>query len=247
MKLTVVGCSGSYPGPDSPASCYIVEVAGSRVLLDLGNGSLGALQRYADLFEVDAVLITHLHVDHYVDLCSYYVVRRYHPCGTPPPIPVYGPSGTAEQFARAYGGISTEELSQIFEFRDHADAYGLGPFDVSTTKVSHPVEAYAIRLDHAGRALTYSGDTGECDGLVTLARGSDLLLAEAAFQEGGDNPPGLHLTGRQAADHAKRADVGQLVITHVPPWHDALRTFAEAQEAYDGEASLARSGAVYEV
>ena len=81
MRLTVVGCSGSFPGPDSPASCYLVEQDGYRVVLDLGNGALGQLQRYVSLDDVDAVLISHLHVDHVIDLCSYYVARRYRPAG----------------------------------------------------------------------------------------------------------------------------------------------------------------------
>ena len=77
MRLTVVGCSGSFPGPDSAASCYLVEADGFRVLLDLGNGALGPLQRYADIYAVDAVLVSHLHSDHFIDLCSYYVALRY--------------------------------------------------------------------------------------------------------------------------------------------------------------------------
>ena len=85
VKLTVVGCSGSYPGPDSPASCYLVEAESDgriwRILLDLGNGALGALQKYVDPLVIDAVLVSHLHPDHCIDLCGYYVLRRYHPAG----------------------------------------------------------------------------------------------------------------------------------------------------------------------
>ena len=110
MRLTVVGCSGSYPGPDSPASCYLLEAEhddGSgprtwRVLLELGNGALGALHRVVDPLSIDAVLVSHLHADHCLDLCGYYVMRKYHPQGPPPRIPVWGPSDTADRMARAY-------------------------------------------------------------------------------------------------------------------------------------------------
>ena len=92
MRLTVVGCAGSFPGPDSPASCYLLEADGFRVVVDFGNGSLGALQKYAGLFDIDAVCLSHLHADHCVDLYSYSVARAYSPAGPQPAIPVYGPA-----------------------------------------------------------------------------------------------------------------------------------------------------------
>ena len=103
MKLTVIGCSGSYPGPESPASCYLLEADHDgrtwRIVLDLGNGALGALHRYADPLTIDAVLLSHLHADHCIDLTSYYVLRKYHPGGALPRIPVWGPQGVARRMA----------------------------------------------------------------------------------------------------------------------------------------------------
>src|SRR5690606_9229976 len=95
MRLTVLGCAGSFPGPDSPCSSYLVEADDFRLLLDFGTGSLSGLQRYASLTSVDAILLTHLHADHILDACSYVVVRRYAPEGPYPPLPLYGPAGTA--------------------------------------------------------------------------------------------------------------------------------------------------------
>ena len=95
MRLTVVGCSGSYPGPESPASCYLVQAEHEgrtwSILLDLGNGALGALHRYVDPLAFDAVFLSHLHADHCIDMTSYYVLRKYHPDGEQPPLPVWGP------------------------------------------------------------------------------------------------------------------------------------------------------------
>ncbi len=87
MRLTVVGCAGSFPGPDSPASCYLLEADGFRLVIDIGNGSLGALQKYTGLFDVDAVCLSHLHADHCVDLYSYSVARTYSPAGPQPADP----------------------------------------------------------------------------------------------------------------------------------------------------------------
>ena len=118
MRLTVVGCSGSFPGPDSPASCYLVEHDGYRVVLDLGNGALGALQRYVALDDVDAVVLSHLHADH----CSTSARLRRPalPAGTAcsPPLPRVGPSGTAERLARVYGTAVAARSTRSFDFVD---------------------------------------------------------------------------------------------------------------------------------
>ncbi len=250
MKLTIIGMSGSYPGPDSPASCYLVEQEYDggvyRLLLDLGSGALGPLQRHVELDQVDAVLLSHLHADHCLDLCGYYVVRKYAPGAPFPPIPVYGPEDTADRMARAYDLPPEPGMRNEFEFRDYPlGAFTLGPFQVRTSRVEHPVPAYAIRLDAGGRSLVYSGDTGECDALVGLATGADLFLCEASSVEGIEMPPALHLTGRQAGQHATRAGVRRLVLTHIPPAIDAKQVFAEAESAYTGDLDLARSGATY--
>ena len=97
MKLTVLGCAGSFPGPDSACSAYLIEADGFRLMLDFGTGSLSALQRYAGLRRVDAVLLSHLHCDHMLDACSYVVVRRYAPDGPYPRLPLYGPAGARER------------------------------------------------------------------------------------------------------------------------------------------------------
>ncbi len=241
MKLTVVGCSGSFPGPDSAASSYLVESDGYRVVLDLGNGALGALQRYASLDAIDAVLISHLHVDHMIDLCSFYVARRYRPAGPLPRLRVLGPAGTHEHVAAA-SGSTVAALDEVFSFEVHAHVAEVGPFRVTSARVNHPVEAYGLRLAAAGRSLTYSGDTGPCQGLVDLARDCEVLLAEASFVDGEANPPDLHLTGSQAGEVARDAGVGQLLVTHVPPWHDREHAVSEAQGVFDGPVVAATPG-----
>jgi ribonuclease BN (tRNA processing enzyme) len=121
-----------------------------------------------------------------------------------------------------------------------------------TTPVEHPVPAYALRVEHDGASLVYSGDTGPCAGLVELARGADVLLCEASWPHvvpgrWDEPPPGLHLSGRQAGEHATAAGVGRLLITHVPAWCDAAALLAEAREAFDGPAELVAADATYEI
>jgi ribonuclease BN (tRNA processing enzyme) len=247
MKLTVLGCSGSMPGPDSPASGYLVESDGYRLVLDMGSGTLGALQRYTELHEVDAILLSHLHADHCLDLTSYVVALRYGPHRGSPRIPVFGPSGTRDRIETAYDPMARKlRLQELFDFSSPRSC-DLGPFAVSFAPVKHPVPAYAIRLVVGDRTLVYSGDTGESDALVDLARNADAFLCEATM--GPDDPhiPELHLTGREAAEHATRAGVGQLIVTHVPPWGSRDVAVEQAAQAFDGAISAAVPGAVYEI
>jgi ribonuclease BN (tRNA processing enzyme) len=252
MKLTIIGCSGSFAGPGSAASCYLVAAdddAGRtwRILLDLGSGALGALQQFADPDAVDAVFFSHLHPDHCLDLCGYYVMRKYHPGGALPPIPVWGPPGVAARMTRAYDLANEDDMSGESAFHEYDGPVEVGPFLVEPVRVAHPVPAYAMRVTAGGRTLAYTGDTGPCDALDRLADRADLLLAEASFHHGAANPPDVHLTGHQAGEVAARNGVPQLVITHVPPWYSIEEMLAEARLTHDGDVSPARPGATYSV
>jgi ribonuclease BN (tRNA processing enzyme) len=248
VKLTVIGCSGSLPGPDSPASCYLVEAGGTTLVLDLGNGALGPLQRRVGLETVDAVLLSHLHPDHSLDMCGYYVAARYSPWCDTGRIAVWGPDGTAERLARAYGLPEDPGMTGEFKFGVYPDGpFTIGTVQVTAARVVHPVPAYALRLEHEGSVLVYSGDTAASTALVELAHSADLLLCEAAFLEGDPNPPGHHLTGREAGEHAQAAGVRQLMLTHILPWGDPSRAAAEARSAFGGPVALARPGAVVQL
>ncbi len=253
MKLTVVGCSGSFAGPDSAASCYLLEAPDERgdtfrLLIDLGSGALGSLHRYADPLAIDAVLISHLHADHFFDISGYYVMRKYHPDGPARRIPIWGPRGIKQRVARAYGLPLDPGMNEEFDFkRLRKGELELGPFRIRSSRVLHPVEAFAFRVEHEGRALVYSGDTAACDSLTELAAGADLFLVEAAFRDDADNPPGVHLTGSEAATTAREAGVKMLVLTHIPPWHDKQDALHEAEGVFVGPVSLAAEGATYQV
>jgi ribonuclease BN (tRNA processing enzyme) len=260
VRITIVGCSGSFPGPDSAASCYLVEAEGFRLLIDLGGGALGAVQRYAGLYEIDAVCLSHLHADHCLGLCDYSVARTFHPDGPKPPIPVYAPAQAAERLDRALAadpaadadarpaGPQPHGIAGTFSFATLTPGLTeIGPLRVTAARVNHPVETFGFRLEHAGRSLAYSADTGPSDALVGLARDVDVLLCEASFVEPAGAgapalPENLHLTGRQAGQHAARAGAGQLVLTHLVPWNDPGRTLDEAGQVFTGPLSLAASG-----
>ena len=248
MKLTIVGCSGSVPGPDSAASSYLVEHEGYRMLLDLGSGAFGALQRHVQRAEVDAVVLSHLHPDHCLDVAPMIVQRRHGLAAVPPRIPLLGPAGTHDRLALAYDPTSRDGLRDLFDLAAVTPGEReLGPFRLRFERVDHPVPTHAVRVAAGGRTLVYSADTGPSDALVSVAEGADLLLCEASFEEGPANPPGLHLTGRLAGEHARRAGVGRLLVTHVPPWTDAGRTLDAATAAFGGPTTLVAAGETYEL
>jgi ribonuclease BN (tRNA processing enzyme) len=249
VKLTVVGCSGTFPGPQSPCSSYLFEHEGFSLLVDAGNGSIGSLQNFAGLLDVDAVAISHLHGDHYLDLVTYSYARRYHPSGQPGQLLVHGPRDTATHIAGAFGRPVGELVNEVYGFRSFTDGghVEIGPFAVGTLRVSHPVETYAMRISAGGRTVSYSADTAPCDSLVGIAKDAEMLLCEASYHDGEDNPPDIHLTGSQAGEAASRAGVGRLVLTHLVPWGDPERSLAEAATTWSGPLERALTGAVYEL
>lgn len=255
VRLIVLGCSGSGPGPTSPASGYLVHAGATNLAFDLGNGTFGALQRHLDPWALDAAVLSHLHPDHCADVTALAVFRRHHP--RPPagvtPLPLLAPVDAPDRFAAAYATSAAErvetDLSDTFAFTALAEdaAFPAGEAVLSARRVDHPCEAYALRVEHGGRSLVYSGDTGPSTGLIELARGADVLLCEASWPHRADLPAGVHLSGRQAGEHAAAAGVGRLLLTHVPVWHDAAALLAEAMSAFDGPVELVAADATYAI
>ncbi|MBW0253677.1 MULTISPECIES: MBL fold metallo-hydrolase [unclassified Cellulomonas] len=264
MRLVVVGSAGSFPGPDSAASCYLVQAEGPdgaggtrtwNVLLDLGNGALGPLQRHLAPADLDAVAISHLHADHVADVVVLGVMLRYDPRGArPTPLPLHGPEGVRERLAQLSGhdpATSTADHLALGTWRA-GEPVRVGPLTIEPVPVEHPVPAFGFRVTGPSEAdpartvtLAYTGDTDECPGLDELAADADLLLAEAAYLESTPGAPrGVHLTGRRAGLAAQRNGSRRLLLTHLVAWNDPAESLAEAAAAYDGPLDLARPGTV---
>jgi ribonuclease BN (tRNA processing enzyme) len=246
VRLTVVGCSGSAPGPASAASCYLVEHDGFTLVLDLGSGAFGSLLALADPARIDAVYLSHLHADHCLDVAPFIVWHRYSGRSPGKPVPLYAPMGAERRLALAYDadGSAIDDVFDVLAVG--AGSFRLGPFEVTTARTAHPVECYAVRLDAGGRTLVYTGDTGPCPAVVALATGADVLLSEAAHPDRPGLPPDLHMTGREAGEHAAAAGVGRLLLTHVPAWVDAGEQLAAARAAFPA-AHLVRVGDAYDI
>ena len=252
MDLTIVGCTGSMAGPESPASCYLVRAEHEgrtwQVVLDLGSGALGALQRHTDPLSLDAVVLSHLHPDHCLDLTGLRVLRQHGPAPAEDDLVVYGPDNSAERMARAYG-VGAPEPMKGMEFRTLVDRqpFTVGPFAVTPVAVRHTVPTFGVRIEADGVVLAFTGDTDSCPALGPLMHEADLALSEASYLEGRDTGRGVHLTARRAATAARDAAARRLMLTHLPPWTRVEDAVAEAAQVWPGEVEVARPGATVRV
>lgn len=237
--LTVIGSSGTYPSAGRACSSYLLEADGGHLLLDCGNGSLANLTQASDLASLDAILLSHLHPDHFADLYGMLYALRFH-AGAPEPLDVYAPVGAQAHIGQLLSG--PHKLTDQFRFRDAAagDRLAIGPFDVTLFAAAHSVETLAPRVEAGGRTLAYSGDSGPTDELVACARDADLFLCEASWLEAdGPHPEGLHMTGADAGRHAERAGARRLMVTHVFPDHAPAEAAGEASRHFGGEVIVA--------
>ncbi|MGO1290438.1 MAG: MBL fold metallo-hydrolase [Brevibacterium linens] len=271
MRLTAIGTAGSFPGRGALASCYLIETdedTPTRIILDLGSGALSPLQETIDTDRLSGIVLSHLHPDHCMDMTGLYVKHCFNPkyfngdisdTGTIR-TPVFAPAGAKERLFRAYytdpgkspvaNGGDDSDFDHAFEFTDidHGSRHQIGSLTIESFLVDHPVEAYALRItDAAGKVITYSGDSDECENLVEAAKGADLFLCEAAFQEDRDTARGIHLTGKRAGRVAQYAEASALVLTHIPAWTDCSIVRGEAAGEYRGPIELAKPGVTWTV
>lgn len=247
MKLTVLGCAGTFPSADSGCSAYLVEHDGFHLLLDAGNGAVGALQRHIGIFDLDAVLLSHLHADHCLDLVAYSYARRYHP-ERPPRLQVHGPRGTAERLSQVFDTPPSDGLHDVYDFRTTSPGRtSIGPFEIDLTPTAHPVECYAIRVTAGGRSITYSADTGPSAEVARAASGSDVFLCESTWLDDSPSIPDLHMTAREAGEHATRAGVGRLALIHTTSYLPQDAYAEQAGHAFDGPIDLAKPGLTYDL
>ena len=239
VRITVLGCSGSVVGPDSPASGYLLTAPDTPPLvIDFGGGVLGALQRHADPNAVH-VLLSHLHADHCLDLPGLFVWRRYHPSPAPERGLMYGPQNTWARLGAASSpeGAEIDDFTDIFDIRHWVDseAVQIGSLSVSRGWCAiRPSPTGCGSPTPSGATLVYSGDTGYCDPLIDLARGADVFLCEASWTHSSARPPKLHLSGTEAGRAATQAGVSELLLTHIPPWTSREDVISEAKAEFDG-------------
>ena len=252
MRITVLGKSPAWQDADGACSGYLVEGGGKVLLLDCGPGVFGKLRAVVEYQAVDAIVITHLHADHILDLVPFASGLRYRPWSGAPPRPrLIAPPGAPEAFASVCtgAGMTADHLELAFDLTvyDPAQALGLGGLAVRFQPVPHYIPANAVELTDGSGRFTFGADCGPSEELVTFAKDTDLLMLEATLPE--PEPPDErgHLTPFEAGEHAERASARRLVLTHFTADLGADWVCAEAARAYAGPVDAAHEGAIYEV
>jgi ribonuclease BN (tRNA processing enzyme) len=238
----VLGGCGAWPTASQACSGYLAERDGFRLLLDPGYATLPRLLRHAAAEDVDAVLITHGHPDHCADLNPLLRARALGEA-PPPALPVHTLPGAVDAVLALDNPRMLADSCALRDF-SAGDRFEVGPFLVDTWALPHFVPNAGLRLTAGGRVLAYTGDTGPSPDIAVLARGADVLLAEATFPEqvpsAGDAP--YLSTARQAGEHAARADVGRLVLTHLWPGTDPSAARAAAARVFPSALDVAAPG-----
>jgi ribonuclease BN (tRNA processing enzyme) len=249
VRLTVLGSSAAFPGPGGAASGYLLQHDGFNLCLDLGTGTLASLQEHIGIEDVHGVVISHPHWDHFLDLYPMFVARHWHERELSI-IDVVAPTGFEEFFLRLNNseeGVATMRQVYTFAEVEPGDPFEIGPFSVQTQLLPHWVRNMGTRFSADRTTLTYTGDTGPADEIAPLARGSDVLIAEASWQVRPEGVDPFHLTAQEAGEEAERAGVGRLVLSHLWPGDDRDRSRELAAKSFGGDLVVADDGLGLEV
>ena len=264
MRVTVLGKSPSWQDANGACSGYLLEDGDHSVLMDCGNGVFGKLRRFRDYTAVDAVVISHLHADHFLDLVPYSYALTYAPRQQPVPVHrwpgtnspakpyLYVPPGARDTFRRVVGAWGNDDLIEnAFELVEYdADSdIEVGTMRFTFHQVPHFTETFAIAVEssNGGGRLAYGADSSPNQDIVDFAQGADVLIIEATLPRPERTGMRGHLTPREAGEHGRRAGVKNLVLTHMSDELDALWARAEAEAGFGGSVMLAEEGAVYDV
>lgn len=240
IRWTTLG-NAPYPKADEPCSGFLLQAGGANVLVDIGGGVLGSLQRYIRLEDLHAVWISHLHADHFADMPLLYYAFAFSEKRMRK-IPVLAPVGWAtrvEAFVKSAVDHDMKNFFQVVELKDRGIAE-IGDLRIQARAVEHGVPAFGLTARYGDRRLAYTGDSGPCENLVTLAKGARVLVAEAGTDV--IEIPSVHLSPEDAGTTAAHAGVSRLVLTHLAPGLGEDEAIERAGSTFNGPIEVAKPG-----
>lgn len=253
LTLTVLGGSAAWPNPGQGCSAYLVADGTTTVLLDCGPNTLLELRKHVDYAALDAIVISHCHSDHILDLVPYRYGLVYGPGETTRKVPVWLPPGGRERMemlGRAFDGQGEPHGSfwgPAFDLAEYDPGAGLtvGGIRISFALTQHFIPCYAMRVEAQDNAtLFYSSDTGSIQPLLALVQGAELVIAEATLEQHDDRPESKrgHMTPADAGRLAADAGAHTLIVTHL--WSERPDNVVErtAAEHFNGRILIAKPG-----
>jgi ribonuclease BN (tRNA processing enzyme) len=254
LRVTVLGSSNAIPRPKRACSAYLIEGGGRAILADLGSGSLGNLNAHGTAESLDAVVISHMHADHFLDIIPMRYMLKYGPRSNDKKVALWLPPGGEEMLRRMVSAFvpdsTTDFLSEVFRVGTYDPEHGLevGDLKIRFAPTVHYIPTFAMRCDCNGASVTYSADTAPAESIVRLARETGMFLCEATLRKGGDDSePRGHCSAREAGVMAKEAGVDRLIITHYPAEFAAGDLVDEARATFEGEIAVADDHLAYRI
>lgn len=237
MEVTVIGYWGGYPDKDGATSCYLVESNGYSLVLDMGSAALSHLQKFKQVEDIDAVIISHYHADHIADIgvLQYAMLVRSKVLNFDKVLPIYGhkQKGSELEFAKL-----THDHTKAVEYNPDEELK-LGPFTITFLKTIHGVPCYGMRITDGKYTMVYTADTAYHDAWVDFSYGADLLITDCNFYAGMDATSSGHMTSAEGAKIAQSANVGSLILSHLPQFGDLSQLTREAQVIFSGQVCTA--------
>jgi len=250
-EVVVLGGASAAPNPGQGCSGYLVSTDHARLVLDLGPGTLPELRCHCTIASIDGIIISHLHVDHILDLVALWWGWLYHPLPLARPIPLWLPPGGIDHVTRILAAFGrADEVAAFFtrvcsvtEF-DPKQTISIAGASVSFAATAHFIPCWAIRVASAQGAVAYTADTGPAANLVPIAHDADVLIAEAMLPLGSfdESPNRGSSTAIEAAQLARDSGARRLVLTHLWAEYDADASRAEAAQIFSGPIEIAKRG-----
>lgn len=241
--MTVVGFWGGFPEVGEATSGYLFEHDGFRLLVDCGSGVLAQLQNYILPADLDAVLLSHYHHDHVADIGVLQYARLIASLikGELPQLPIYG--HTFDQ--AAFASLTHEPYTKGFAYNPEEELQ-IGPFSISFLKTVHPVPCFAMRIAAGGKTVVYTADSSYIEGFVPFTEKADVFICECNMYANQDGSKAGHMNSIEAGEIARDANVGELLLTHLPHTGNPSQLVEEAKQIFNGRVVLAHSGYVWE-
>ena len=244
----MLGSAGTWPGPGGATCGHLLSHEGVHIWLDAGTGTFARLQEFVGVDDISAIVITHGHTDHFIDVVPAFYARHYGGMGTPN-LPFYSPDGFVDGMSMLTSENGRNVMAEAYDFRTigGGDVFDIGPFHITTFEMTHiGVSSVGYRIVAGSSVLAYTGDSGPCQEVIEMARDADMLVAEATYQDA-SSQAFFHMSATQAAQHATDAGAKRLVLTHILPTLDRDISLVEAATAFDGPIELAEDGTTFEI